>query len=72
MNGLCREPSLFLNNQVEERVESPSRGPFRGSRSKAPPTRPSVFEPIGEGCVFLLPDRWEVPEEASSAQPFRA
>ena len=44
-------------NQVEERFEPPSRDPFRGCRSKASRTRPSVSEPIEEGCVLLLPDR---------------
>ena len=47
----------LLNNQVEDRFEPPSRDPFRGSRSKASRTRPSVSEPIDEGCVVLLPDR---------------
>jgi hypothetical protein len=47
----------LLNNQIEERVESPSQGPFRGSRPKASPTRPSVSEAIEEECVLLLPDR---------------
>jgi len=46
-----------LNNQVEERFEPLSRGLFRGCRSKASPTRPSVSEPIEGGCVLLLPDR---------------
>ena len=46
-----------LNNQVEERVQPPSRGPFKGSRSKASPTRPSVSERTEEEYVLLLPDR---------------
>ena len=56
-----------LNNQVEERFEPPLRAPFRGCRPKASLTRPSVSEPMEEGCVAR--PRW-IPEEASSAQPF--
>jgi hypothetical protein len=59
-----------LNNQVEERFLAPLRDPFRGSRSKASPTRPSVSDPIKERSVSFCPTGW-VPEEASSAQPFR-
>ena len=53
---IVSEPSP-LNNQVRERVEPPSRGPFNGSRSKASPTGPAVSERIEEEYVLLLPDR---------------
>ena len=49
--------SPALNNQVEERFEPSSQGPFGGCRSKVSPTRPSVSEPIEERCFSLLPDR---------------
>ena len=52
----CIGSPPFGNNQVEERFEPPSLGPFRGCRSKASPTGPSVSERIGEECVLLLPD----------------
>jgi len=47
----------LVNNQVEERVEPPWRGSFKGSRSKASPTFPSVSERIGEERILLLSDR---------------
>ena len=64
----CMGNPSALNNQVEERFEPPSRvllrdaalpSPkrLRAGRSQASPTRPSVSEAIGEGCVLLLPER---------------
>ena len=44
-----------LNNQVEERFEPPSRGPFRGCRSKASPTRPSVSKPLRKDVFYYCP-----------------